>query len=368
MAKPRWHHMLIESQRNALRAVDEWNCSSGSFADFVTFMHRAWLYLLHAEFHRDKVNYHYRKPGTGQHIKVNDEPKAWGLEDCVKHRFANPNDPVRRNLELFISLRNKIEHRYEHALKISAGGKAQASVINYEAELVEAFGSGYSLADRLRFPVFVSSISGGLGEGIRRELRRLPRKTRDLVTRFEADLTSEVRDDLRYDYRIRLVPMLGPKTDADLAINFVRLDELTEDERRVMLEAGRTGTVIVRDRPVDVTAKDKMLPKRIAELVQERVPFLFRTNNHTEMWKLIGVRPQNGASDPYKTDQRFCVYHEPYGNYLYTQQWVDKIVETIGTAEKFRSFLGRDPQMKVSSLTERAQSRASGPSSDNQTA
>lgn len=46
MAHPRWHHILMESQRHALKALDEWNCSRGDCSDFLTHMHKAWHYLL----------------------------------------------------------------------------------------------------------------------------------------------------------------------------------------------------------------------------------------------------------------------------------------------------------------------------------
>jgi hypothetical protein len=74
-------------------------------------------------------------------------------------RLPATNDPVRINLELFIALRNKVEHRYEHALRAAAGGRAHAFVINFEQELVANFGSEHSLADQLRFPLFVESIT-----------------------------------------------------------------------------------------------------------------------------------------------------------------------------------------------------------------
>ncbi|MFE9029021.1 hypothetical protein ACFYOA_22650 [Streptomyces iakyrus] len=41
-------------------AVDEWNCSTGNYSDFLTHMHKAWHYLLHAEFHKVKIDYRYR--------------------------------------------------------------------------------------------------------------------------------------------------------------------------------------------------------------------------------------------------------------------------------------------------------------------
>lgn len=354
MAYPRWRHMLAESQRHALKAVDEWNTSTGNYSDFITHMHRAWHYLLHAVFHRDKVDYHYRDPRTGRYVEIDGEPKAWELDRCLKERFPKDNDPVRRNVELFVKLRNKVEHRYEHGLKIVTGGKAQALVLNYETEVVQQFGAKCSLADQLRFPVFLQSLTSA--DGLRATVAKLPKRTRDLVTRYESALDQEVLDDLRYDYRIRLVPIIGSKTDADLAASFVKLADLTEDERRTMIEAGRTATVITRDRHVSVAGKDLLLPKQVARQVQEQVPFKFTVTDHTEMWHRLQVRPAGRTGDRYQTDPRYCIYEEPFRAYLYTPAWVNRVMKEIGTVERYRAFFGREPRMKVSQLPNRMNS------------
>ncbi len=347
MAHPRWHHILMESQRHALKAVDEWNCSGGNYCDFLTHMHKAWHYLLHAEFHKDKIDYHFRDPKTGQYILIDGEPKAWDLEWCLKQRYPDSGDIVRLNAELFVALRNKVEHRYEHNLKIATGGKAQALVMNYEQEMVAFFGSKYSLADRLRFPISLQALTAEGQAQLQKEAKKLPKKTRDVVAKFEAAIDPAVLDDLKYDYRVRLVPIVGSKTDADLAINFVKLDELTEEERKTMVEAGRQGTVIIKDRHVEVADKAKLRAKQVAALVEEQVPFEFSAySEHLEMWQRLKVRPAKDSTDPYATDARYCIYSEAFNSYLYTPAWVKKVVKEIGTVEKYRAFFGKEPRMK----------------------
>ncbi|WP_459183704.1 DUF3644 domain-containing protein [Streptomyces sp.] len=61
---------------------------------------KAWHYLLHAEFHKDKIDYHYKDPKTGQYVLIDGEPKARDLEWCLKQRYTNSADPVRLNAEL----------------------------------------------------------------------------------------------------------------------------------------------------------------------------------------------------------------------------------------------------------------------------
>ncbi|MEE1941962.1 DUF3644 domain-containing protein [Streptomyces sp. TRM 70361] len=338
----------MESQRHALKALDEWNCSSGDYSDFLTHMHKAWHYLLHAEFHKAKTDYHYRDPKTGRYRMIDGESKAWDLEKCLKEHFPDSSDTVRLNAELFVALRNKVEHRYEHNLRIVTGGRAQAYVINYEQEMAGYFGAGYSLADRLRFLLSVQAMTADGYEEMRKAAGRLPRKTRDLVARYEAGIDPSVLDDPRYDYRVRLVPITGSKTDADLAVNFVKLDDLTEEERRTMVEAGRKGTVITRDRHVEVADLNRMRPAQVAARVEEQLPFRFSASGeHVEMWKRLKVRPVKGSGDPYATVAKYCSYNEAFDQYVYTQAWIRRILREIGTVEKYRVFFGREPRMKT---------------------
>ncbi|MFD5032575.1 DUF3644 domain-containing protein [Streptomyces sp. NPDC058405] len=302
--------------------------------------------MLHAAFRKDGIDYHYKDAQTGQYKMIDGEPKAWDLEWCLKQRFANSADPVRVNVELFVALRNKVEHRYEHSLKIVTGGKAHALVMNYEQQTVAYFGPSYSLADQLRFPITLQSLTAEGFAQQKEAAAKLPKKTRDLVAKFEAGLDPAVKEDLRYDYRVQLVPIVGSKTDADLSLNFVKLDDLTEDERIVMNEAGRTGTVITKIKHVEVADKN-LRATQVAALVTEQVPFEFTVHgDHTEMWRRIGIRPAPGAADPYATDSRYCVFSEAFNSYLYTSSWVKKIVREIGTVDKYRAFFGKDPRMK----------------------
>lgn len=346
MAYAHWRHMLIESQRHAIKAVDEWNCSTGNFGDFLTHMHKAWHYLLHAEFKKDGVDYH-RKDATGQYVLIDGEPSAWALEWCLKQRYTNSGDAVRLNAELFVAFRNKVEHRYEHNLKIAVDGKAHALVMNYEHEMVTHFGSWFSIADRLRFPITLQSLTVEGQAQQRAAVAKLPKATRELVAKFEAAIDPAVKDDLRYDYRILLVPMVGKKTDADLAVNFVNWDNLTDDERAVLSELGRTGTVVTRTKRVETMNPAKLRASDVAKRVEAELPFHFSLHGeHTKMWRRFGVRPAAEASDPRPTVAKYCVYDEPVSTYLYTDAWVAKILREVGTVEKYRAFFGKEPLMK----------------------
>jgi len=118
--------------------------------------------------------------------------------------------------------------------------------MNYERLLVATFGAGEGLADSLRFPVFLSSLLDDAVEALKETHKRLPKRFTRYVDEYDAMLADEVRGDYRYDFRVLLIPQAGPRTEADVAMRFVGLEDLPE-EQRGQLEEVRT---IVRDRHV----------------------------------------------------------------------------------------------------------------------
>jgi hypothetical protein len=291
---------------------------------------------------------------TGKPRLIDGEPKAWELATCLEQRFPDPNDPVRKNVEFFIPLRNKIEHRFQKEIQIATGGRAHALVINFDTELVEKFGDGHSLAESLRLPIFLQSISDpGLAE-VRRLQRKVPKKTSAYIASFESELTPSVLDDVRYDYRVRLVPITGQKTDADLAVNFVDLAKVSDEERTTLLEAGRQGKVITKAKHVEVASKDKILPNEVVRRVNERVPYMFTMDHHTRLWRHFAMRPASTAADRSPTLAQYCVYDEPFNSYVYTPAWVEKIVREAGTGEALRKLVGLTsaPRNRVTGIDE----------------
>ena len=81
---------------------------------------------------------------------IDGEPKQWELARRVRERLPDPRNPARANLDLFIGLRNKVEHRFPRdraALAAAVSGQAQAMPLNYEKELTDQFGIASSLGD-----------------------------------------------------------------------------------------------------------------------------------------------------------------------------------------------------------------------------
>ena len=343
--------MVDASKEEALLAVDLYNQPKQPrrLEAFFVHMHLAWLYLLHARFQRDKVDYRYRKR-NGQFERVDGEPKTWELAKCVAERWGD-NDAVRKNLELTLALRNKIEHRFSEATGLATSGYTQALLLNYEEELTRTFGESHSLADRLRFPVFIGTFTPEGARQLVKAQKDVPKKASDFIASFTADLDPSIRDDQRFEFRVHLVPKTGPTTDADLSITFVREDDLTPSQRGSFEELGRQGAVVVREQNRPVSNLGLMRPTAAAAAIEDRIPFRFRPSSEfPQAWKKLNCRPIAGAKQPQRTDERYCVYDEPHGDYVYKQAFVDKVVRETGTEARFTTFIGRKPTSKPKPL------------------
>ncbi len=347
---PAWRHTLDEARRQALVAIDFYNRPGDrrSFSDFIVHIHLAWQNLLHAERMRRKAEIFYRESGGRRIFKRNPDgsKKTWDLSQCLKHEFKD-NDPIRGNVEFFVGLRNYVEHRFQDSVLIATAAEAHACIINFEAELVRRFGPRETLGSELKFPVFVHSLSPSRYEEQRNLRRGLPTAVSSFIAEFQVGLPNEVLSNERFAYRLLLLPMRGPKTEADLALNFVRQEDLSEEELQALL--GQEGSVIVAEKYREVAHGDEMLPKAVATAVEKRIPFKFGINDFTAIRKAWQIGPaRSGSKEQLPKSDGYCVYSPAFKQFVYRPKLVDRITEAVDTAEKYQALLGRLPPAKAS--------------------
>ncbi|SEC27922.1 Protein of unknown function [Arthrobacter woluwensis] len=349
---PRWQTTLDASVEEACLAVRLYNDSAEAraFEGFVIHMHLAWLYLLHAQFIRDDVDFRYWDPKLKNRlVKIDGEPKRWELERSVKERWPADTDPVRANISLFIKLRNRLEHRHAHAdeaLMLNLAGHAHALLVNYESELTDQFGENQSLALRLRLPIFVGTFTPQGEQALRRFRKTLPTDLQSFVTDYEAGLDEQVTGDPRYEFRLRAMVELAPKDKDAIAMQFTRYEDMTDEEREFAAELGRRGQVITKDRKLLVSGLGRLLPKPAAAAVENGLPYIFNVNHFSAAWKRKKVRPPSGDPNPARTNSDFCEYDEPTKSYRYTRAYVNHLIKKCSTREGFIDFTGMEPQLK----------------------
>jgi hypothetical protein len=156
------------------------------------------------------------------------------------------------------------------------------------------------------------------------------------VQDFDATLELDLAADQKFDFRIYLVPYTGPKTEADAAMSFVGLEDLTEDQRAVMNQV----QTIIRDRQVPVSDLGALLPTQVADRVAAAIgrPFTAHTH-HARAWRYFGVRPPNGAADPAKTKSDFCRWNPAFRQYVYAESWVNFLIRKLSDEETYRQVM-----------------------------
>ncbi len=102
-----------KARESALLAVEVYNKPGTKFksAAYIALMVIAWTSLLHAIFVKQGRN-PYKKKRNGRYDTVDGDYRHWELAECVSNYWcSDTSNPIRKNLEFFIPLRNKIEHR-----------------------------------------------------------------------------------------------------------------------------------------------------------------------------------------------------------------------------------------------------------------
>lgn len=350
---PKWHATLAAARQEAILAVRLYNDAGEprSFEGFVVHMHMAWLYLLHARYTRDGTEFRYRDSlHPRQFVKVDGEYKQWELTRCVAERWSDPEDPIRKNIEFFIALRNRFEHRHALAdanLALSVAGHSQAHLLNFEEELVGAFGQEKSLATTLRFPVFVGSFTVEGGEALTRLRSRLPADLRRFIAEFHDGLSGDLACDSRFELRLRVVLEQVQRDPDALAIQFTRWDDLTDEQKELVEELGRRGQTIVREQKRPVVGYGLLRPQEAERQVKEAVPFSFNSNHFLRARQIKNIRPPLGDAHPERTDERYCVYDEFSRSYGYTTAWVKYLIRKCSTERGFKEVTGREPRPKT---------------------
>jgi hypothetical protein len=270
VARPsRYKHYVEAAKAEALLACDLYNerRRSRNLEAFFVHMCIAWVNLLQAVFERDGIEYYYRL-ANGKFERIDSEKKSWDLTKSMKEYFTDTKDPIYQNLEFFVGLRNKVEHRLnekEHsALAQIIAGKTQALIRNFEATLVEEFGPKESLADILHLPLFLSSLSDGAVAAIKIIRKAVPKGVVSYIDKFDAQIGEETASNAAYDFRVLLIPKTANKTNADMAIEFVNLEALDPDSRKAVEAA----LVIIRDKQVGVSNIGLLKPGDVVERIK----------------------------------------------------------------------------------------------------
>ena len=329
--------ILENSVNSALTAVEVYNRPKTCFRveNYVILMVIAWTKLFHAYFQATIGDKYFYKEKNGRYKVVDGERKAWELKECIK-QFQKKSteyklsEAVIANLNFFIGIRNKIEHRYweSSAMDIMMFGECQALLYNYENTVVELFGDEYSLNTCLAYSLQFSQLRSSEQLKAQREL--LSKDMQDVkkyIEKYRSELSQDVYDSQEYSIKILLIPKVSNNGRAELAVDFVNWNSLSEEDK----ESYSKVTTIIKDKVVKqpVANVNMLKPKDVVKSIKEKTGCDIGVNNHTCLWKAFGVRPPNNSDSKFDTNAKYCVYDEPHEDYLYTNDWAEFICSLL---------------------------------------
>jgi len=325
---------LQKARDSALLAVEVYNKPAVTFksAGYITLIVIAWGALFHAIFHRRKVKPYYRKE-SGRYVKIEGDYKHWELDECLRQYYGNDfSNPVRKNLEFFIPLRNKIEHRSVPELDANIFGECQAMLLNFDDMLLKEFGEKYCIRQCLSFALQFYPSTGGLAEVVRRN--RSAKSAAEFIEGYRTSISNDVLHSGKYAFKAFLIQVANHESKDAMAIQFVHYDTLTEEQKKSIGHI----VALVKYKHVPVANADTISAGEVARRVQEALgnPQVARAGRqrdkftlgwHIKCWQHFKVRPQGGSPDPEKTDAKFCIFDSRHNDYGYTEEWVKFLVE-----------------------------------------
>jgi hypothetical protein len=331
-----------KARDSALLAVEVYNKPAIAFrsAAYIALMVMAWTSLFHAIFFR-RGKLPYYKDSNGRYQKVEGEYRHWDLQKCAAQYWGDDTgNPVRKNVEFFIPLRNKIEHRHIPPLDAAIFGECQALLLNFDAMLGVEFSPKHQLRESLSFSLQLFPSGESFAAAIK--ANKSIADVKKFIDDYRSTITPEVLSSGQFAFKAFLIQVGNHQSDDALPIQFVHYDSLTAEQQA---EVGRFAALVKYKQGGVINAgllKAKQVIKKVQDalgnpLVERNGKSIakFNSDTHTRCWKSFDVRPKQGAKKPEQTKVQYCVYDKAHGDYLYTQAWVALLVEKMADDAEF---------------------------------
>ena len=240
------------------------------------------------------------------------------------------SDATIANLEFFIGLRNRIEHRFWEGseLDIILFGECQALLFNYETLLIRLFGEEYSINACLAFALQFSHMRADSQLVSQKML--LSKDMQDIkryIDKYKMDLRQDVFDSQEFSIKLLQIPKVSNTNRSDLSVEFVNWNSIDETDRANYEKI----TAIIKDKIVTkrVSNLNWLKPSNVTLEVANRTGVDIGVNNHTCLWKAFAIRPVNNSKTKFETNEKYCIYDEPHDDYLYSAEWVEFVINLI---------------------------------------
>ena len=339
--KPEVECHLRKARESALLALQIYNNPMTTFRTegYSVMMVIAWTALFHAIFEHQGKDYFYLVKETGKPKLVDGDHKAWELTQCLDEFYGDNTTPIRTNLEFFIRLRNKIEHRYVPEIDPTVACECQAMLLNFDELLVEKFGPYFAIRESLALPLHTAQIRP---DATLDALKKLQARHFDEITRFITDyraaIPATILGDQKFRFSVFMIPKPANHPTADHAIEFVKATPENEAEIARLAQ----GVVLIKDRIVANAGHLKATA--VVAQVAAGLGKIFHLQNHTNAWKRYDVRRplkkhEKVTCDGCKT--QYCIPDPVHNDYVYTPAWVEFLIKKLSNEKEYLALTKR---------------------------
>jgi hypothetical protein len=335
--------LLLDSAIDcALLAVEIYNKPRAPFRveTYITHMIIAWTRIFHAYFHQtigDK--YYYKKKGNRTYEMVDGERKAWELKTCLANK-PDLDVAVKSNIEFFIKLRNKIEHRHieKDEIGVIIFGECQSLLNNFENFVIECFGEEYALNECLVFSLQFSKLrTTGQRLASKTLLSKEVIELKEFIEKYRNSLSDDIFNKQEYSIKLISVPKVSNTNRNDLAVEFVNWKNLT-DEEKVNYDKL---LAIIKDKTEykEVINPGRLKPGDVVKKINEATTFNLNHFDHKCLYTILSIRPPKNDDDPFNTNNLYCHYDEVHDDYVYQESWCEFIINAINTGKLTKEYL-----------------------------
>ena len=346
--------LVQKARESALLGVETYNRPTATFRSgaYIVLMVIAWTSLFHAIFLRKRLKPFYRKKNSTRYEKIDGEPKRWELKECLQQYYKNGNPAARKNLDFFIGLRNKIEHRSLAQLDPEIFGECQAMLLNFESLLTSEFGDRYAIRGGLTFALQLSKVSPkGQSTQVAKLQSRDFRAIKQYVDTFRSSLSTELQSDLAYSFKVYLVPKIGNQAAKDaVAVEWIKYDPSKPEEMKQYEKV----VAMIKPKEVQIANLGFLKATQVTNEVEKRLGKRFTQYDHKLCYEHFQIRPPGGAADPSACNAQFCVYDALHRDYCYKPEWVDFLSEKLADAGIFATIFAKKKAIVANSTASAA--------------
>jgi hypothetical protein len=323
---PQVRSLIEKAHNSALLAVEIYNKPLISYRTegFIVMMMIAWTGLFHAIFQKQGVSIKY-KNGT--------EEDYLDLGKCIRKYEGQLKKEIEANLTLLIKIRDRIVHRENTKLDDRLFGHCQSCLLNFEELLVSNFGERYQLPNSLAFSLqFSKKYQPQQLDANKKYRNRHDYKILDFIEEYEKDLFGtepEIYKSLSYCFRIYMIPKIVKENKAEAAIEYIRYDSLEPDA----IEKFNKAILFIKETRV---GGEYFKAGAVCKIVYDRLKNIKGANwkftasyHHAKCANYFKIREGYKTDNPDNTKKEYCYYDHTFKQYIYTQQWINFLLNKL---------------------------------------